>query len=67
MSKQSKPIRRQCQHRSQCDRNAVVGVYAWAQGETDVNLDRPVRVFCGRHKRRLSPGELFRNVRLWMG
>lgn len=48
--KQSTPIRKQCQHRSQCERDAVVGVYRFALGQSDVNLDKPVRVFCSRHK-----------------
>ena len=64
MSKQTKAIRKQCQDRSQCFRDATIGAYAWVQGDTDVNLDKPLRVFCGQHKPRLSPGLLIRNVRL---
>ena len=54
----------QCQHRSQCDRDAKWGTYGWATGETNVNLKRAVRVFCGQHKPRLRPGQLLRNVRI---
>jgi hypothetical protein len=64
MAKQSKPIRKLCESRKQCARSATWGVYAWAQAQTDVNLDRPLRVFCGQHKVCLDPGVLLRNVRL---
>lgn len=64
MSKQSAPIRKTCQHRSVCAHWATIGVYRWEYGETDVNLDRPVRVFCGRHKPRLHRGQNLRNVKL---
>lgn len=63
-AKQSKPIRTQCQHRSQCSRDAVIGTYTWAVGETIVNLDRPVKVYCGPHKPRLHLGQRLRNVRI---
>lgn len=62
--KQTKPIAKQCQHRSQCARDATWGLYTWAGAETDVNLDKPVRVFCGRHKPRLERGQLARNVKI---
>lgn len=62
--KQNTPIRKTCQHRSQCLRDAVVGLYHWELGETDVNLDKPVRVYCGVHKPRLTRDMLGRNVRL---
>lgn len=61
--KQTKPIRHNCQHEN-CVRDAVVGLYAWEPGETDVNLDRPVKVFCGPHKPRLHRDQYLRNVRL---
>lgn len=64
MAKQSKPINTQCQSRSQCSRDAIVGVYAWSQGDSDVNLDRPIKVFCGEHKPRLNLGQRLRNVRI---
>lgn len=64
MSKQSKPIRRQCQSRDQCERTAKIGVYVWAQGASDVNLDKPFRVYCGVHKPRMRYGYLARNVKL---
>lgn len=65
MSKQTKPIRRNCQHEN-CVRDAVIGIYAWAATETDVNLDHPVKVVCGEHKPRFDyrRGQYFRNVRL---
>lgn len=55
---------KQCQHKSQCSSDATWGMYGWLPGETNVNLKRPVRVFCGPHKPRLRPGQLLRNVRL---
>ena len=67
MSKQAKPINTQCQHRSQCFRDATIGVYRWSDGETDVNLDKPVKVFCGQHKPRLFRGQNLRNVRIARG
>ena len=62
--KQSKPINGQCQHHSQCVRDATIGTYAWGTGETRVNLDKPVRVFCGQHKPTLGRNQNLRNVRL---
>lgn len=67
MSKQTQPINRQCQHKSHCFRDGIIGVYRWEPGETDVNLDRPVKVFCGPHKPRLFPGQNLRNVRIARG
>lgn len=64
MAKQSTPITKQCQHRSQCRHDAIIGVYAWSQGDSDVNLDRPIKVFCGEHKPRLNLGQRLRNVRI---
>lgn len=64
MSKQTKPINKQCQHRSQCSRDATIGTYTWVDGETDVNLDKPLKVFCGPHKPRLHRGQNLRNVRI---
>lgn len=64
MSKQSKPINKQCEHKSHCFRDATIGVYRWSDGETDVNLDKPVKVFCGQHKPRLHRGQSLRNVRI---
>jgi len=63
VSKQTKPIRRNCRHKD-CVRDAVIGVYRWEYGETDVNLDRPVTVVCGQHKPRLNRGTFLRNVRI---
>jgi hypothetical protein len=55
-----------CQHRSQCDREAIVGLYRYAPGDTDVNLDIPARVYCGRHKPKLHLDRTpwLRNVKL---
>lgn len=64
MSKQKNPIRRNCQHVSGCVETAIIGTYAWEPGETDVNLDKPVRVFCGPHKPRLHRSQNLRNVRI---
>lgn len=64
MSKQSVPIRKQCQHSSQCARDGIWGVYTWTLGQTDVNLDKPIRVFCGQHKRFLDRSLVLRNVRV---
>lgn len=64
MSKQSKPITKQCQHRSQCSRDAIIGVYRWGIGDSDVDLDRPVKVYCGPHKPRFVHGQNLRNVRI---
>lgn len=65
MAKQRNPIRKTCQHRSVCEHWATIGVYTWEPGQTDVNLDKPVRVFCGRHKPRwFSVGQNARNVPL---
>lgn len=64
--KQTRPIVKQCQSKQQCERDATWGVYNWKPGQTDVDLDRPVRVFCGRHKPRfdIRTGEYSRNVKL---
>lgn len=64
MAKQSRPITKQCQHSSQCWNDALIGTYRWEDGESDVNLDRPLKVFCGQHKPRLFAGQNLRNVRL---
>jgi hypothetical protein len=66
MAKQTKPIAKTCQHSSVCERWATIGLYMWEHGQTDVNLDKPLRVFCGEHKPRLQRGENLRNVRLLM-
>lgn len=65
MSKQTKPIRRNCQ-RENCVRDAVIGVYAWNVGETDVDLNRPRMVVCGEHKPNFDyrRDQHYRNVRL---
>lgn len=47
-----------------CVNEAIIGVFAWKAGETDVNLNNPVAVFCGTHKPRLSRNVLLRNVRI---
>ena len=64
MTKQKKPIRKTCQHTSACVHWATIGLYSWEHGQTDVNLDKPARVFCGRHKPRLHRGQNLRNVKL---
>lgn len=64
MSKQKNPIQKKCQSNAQCKRAATIGVYTWQYGESDVNLDRPLSVFCGRHKRRLHRDQSLRNVEL---
>lgn len=64
MSKQKNPINKTCQHKSVCDRWATIGLYTWEHGQTDVNLDKPLRVFCGRHKPQLHRGQNLRNVKL---
>lgn len=63
MSKQVKPIRRNCQAKD-CVRDAVWGLYRWNPGETDVNLDQPGKVVCGQHKFKLWVGENIRAVKL---
>lgn len=64
MSKQTKAIRRNCQ-RENCVRDAVIGIYRWRPGDTDVNLDRPTAVVCGEHKlRHSSTSSYLRNVRI---
>lgn len=64
MSKQKIPINKQCQSRQACIHDAAIGMYQWSHGETDVNLDKPMRVFCGRHKPRLRREQNLRNVKL---
>lgn len=71
MTQQRNFIRGQCQGRikrgpskGRCIENATIGTYQWASGETDVNLDKPVAIFCGRHKPNLSRNVLLRNVKL---
>lgn len=64
MSKQTKPIYRNCQ-RKDCVRDATIGVYRWRPGDTDVNLDHPVAVVCGPHKpRHIATSSYLRNVKL---
>lgn len=55
---------KQCQHRSQCPADATWGLYAWKMGETNVNLKKPVKVYCGRHKPRPQRDQLLRLVKL---
>lgn len=62
--KQKNPINKMCQHRSVCLRDAILGVFTWAGAETDVNLNSPVKVYCGQHKPRLHRGWAARNVKL---
>jgi hypothetical protein len=50
VSKQTAVIRKQCQDPDACSRDAKFGLYRWRPGDTDVNLNTPVRVFCGKHK-----------------
>lgn len=69
MSKQTKPIKAQCIARlkrgaGRCINPATIGVFAWRDGESDMNLDKPVAVFCGCHKPRLHRNQMLRNVRL---
>jgi hypothetical protein len=63
MARQTIPIARNCQFKD-CVRDAVIGVYMWDAGASDVDLNRPVRVFCGEHKPKLRLGWRLRNVRL---
>lgn len=61
----SATIRRQCQDKSQCSNDAVWGLYQWKPWASDINVDKPVKVFCGRHKPRPGPiGNRLRLVRL---
>lgn len=65
MSKLTVPLKvTQCQSRVQCFRDAKWGLYGWSFGETDVNLNKPIKVFCGQHKPRLNRNQLLRNVRV---
>lgn len=55
----------QCQHRSQCIHDATWGVFVWRPGESTVDLTKPWRVYCSRHKpKHHNPGSCRRNVRL---
>lgn len=67
MSKQTVPTTKDCQHRSVCLRPAVIGVFGWREGDSDVNLNNPIAVFCGPHKPRLHRNQMLRNVRLLRG
>jgi hypothetical protein len=51
---QRNPIWTSCQHKSICNNPGTIGLYFFEPGETDVNLDKPYRVFCGRHKPKLN-------------
>lgn len=64
MSKQTKPIRKCCEAISACRNSATIGVYSWDIGQSDVNLNAPIAVFCGPHKPRLNRNQLLRNVKL---
>jgi len=65
MSKQTKPIDKQCQSRTQCSNDATWGVFQFRPGDTDVDLNKPIRVFCGGHKPNwVSPNQGFRNIPL---
>ena len=55
MSVQKTPITVGCA-RPRCERDGTHGVYAWNDGETTVNLNKPRAVVCGQHKPR--PGAL---------
>lgn len=51
LTKDKVSYRPQCQHRSQCDKDAVWGVYTWRPGDTTVDTSKaPIRVYCGEHK-----------------
>jgi hypothetical protein len=74
MARQTKPLVRQCDDvrpgrggRGACERAATHGIYAWADGETRVDLDHPVACVCGAHKPRFHTGQQVRIVRLWRG
>lgn len=62
--KLAEPIKKLCQHRSQCYRDGKWGVFRWEHGASDVKLNGLMKVYCGQHKRNNSPGELARNVRV---
>jgi len=70
MSKQATPIHAQCGHRldrsgGRCINNAIIGTFAWEQGQTDVNLNKkPVALRCGDHKIKLDRHWPWRNVRI---
>lgn len=53
MSIATQPIRRQCQHKSQCANDATWGLFAWKPAETDVNMNKPIAVLCGPHKNKV--------------
>jgi hypothetical protein len=55
MSRQSSPTLKTCQHPSVCENWATLGLFRWRPGDTDVDLNKPVRVYCGRHKPLPSP------------
>jgi hypothetical protein len=52
--KQTTLIDGECQHRTAkwlCARPATWGMYRFQPGkDSDVNLNMPVRIFCGQHK-----------------
>lgn len=64
MSKQTQVKFKTCQHKSICDHEATYGVFRWAPGDTDINMDKPVRVFCGKHKPHCETGTNQRLVKL---
>jgi hypothetical protein len=48
MSIMAKPIEEQC---AKCPRPATWGLFAWSQGQSDINLNKkPQVIVCGRHK-----------------
>lgn len=55
---------RQCQHKSQCYRDATWGLYTWKPGETTVNPQTPLRVYCGQHKPKVDSQVRARILRL---
>lgn len=68
MSKQTKAQEYTCAHK-RCGRQATIGVFQWANGASDVDLNSmPVSANCGPHKidfRRAAYRALsLRNVRL---
>lgn len=47
LSIQAKPIAAQC---SKCPRPAVYGLFAWKPGASDIDMNKPTVIVCGRHK-----------------
>lgn len=63
MSKQTKPIDEKCSTDA-CQHTATYGIYAFDGEQTDVNLDKPQSVVCGKHKPHLNRDQSLRLVKL---